>query len=361
MRSMKEQSLARFQEHKMNHALWPLSGPYSDMPTNILIHIDSVYVNPEQHTSFREKFSAFLNTFRHRIARFIVDEAHLILTHDPFRQVMGHLQWIGTLGIQIVLMTATLPPSLEESLRKAVGITSWTIIRSPTPRPSISFNVVYVDDLDTAITERFQDVMSSPDAKMLIFCDTKASAQATATKLGIPHCDGEMAQEQLDKLLHEFRQGKCRAISSTTILGVSLDVTRLTHVIHRDYPYDIISFTQEVGRMGREDPSMRCWSVVYLLRNARKPRRIPQPDRFGCHLLRTSLDQLQSCRRLLIQQFLDGSALPCTLLDGFTHLCDVCQAQTKEVPPRNASLQFPSYLVQYGLGGLSLLPTFPIY
>src|SRR6202023_2489242 len=86
MRSMKEQFIARFREHNMNYGVWPLSGQHSDIPTHILIHIDSVYVNPEQHASFRQRFSAFLNRFRPQISRFVVDEAHLLMTHDSFRQ-----------------------------------------------------------------------------------------------------------------------------------------------------------------------------------------------------------------------------------------------------------------------------------
>jgi superfamily II DNA helicase RecQ len=335
-----------------------LSGLRSDLPNHVLIHIDSFYVNPDQHVAFLDKFRQFVHKFRHKIVRFIVDEVHLILTHDSFRPVMNHLQWIGTLGLQIVVMTATLPPTLEECLQKAVGVTSWTVVRCVTPRPSISFNVIHVDDMDHAILRHFKEAMSSPDGKILVFCDTKTSAETIAAKLGIPHCDGDMAQNEIDTLLSQFRHGACRAISSTTILGVSLDVTRLTHVIHRGYPYDILSFTQEVGRMGRENPLMRCWSFVVLPNNPEKIRSIPEEDRFGGHLLRVSLDQREHCRRLLIQQFLDGAAQPCSNLGEFTHMCDVCQAQMTTIPDRKASLHFPSFLMQYGIGGLFLLPTF---
>ncbi len=59
-----------------------------------------------------------------RIARIVIDEVHLILIHADFQPVMKLLQWLASLPVPIVVMTATLPPSLEVPMLKAIGITS---------------------------------------------------------------------------------------------------------------------------------------------------------------------------------------------------------------------------------------------
>ena len=108
--------------------------------------------------------------------------------------------------------------------------------------------------------------------------------------------------------------------SSTGILGVALNVTRLTHVTHRGYLYDVLSFVQGVGQMGREDPSMPCTSVILLPTGTPDLKTKLGEDPFGSHLLCISLNDDQHCHQLLIQQFLDRTAEPCTLLPSPTNL-----------------------------------------
>lgn len=55
------------------------------------------------------------------LARIIVDEAHLLVKHESFRPCMGMLTFFGTLGVSIVLMTATCPNRLETYLFEKLG------------------------------------------------------------------------------------------------------------------------------------------------------------------------------------------------------------------------------------------------
>ncbi|KAF8235417.1 hypothetical protein L208DRAFT_1109907, partial [Tricholoma matsutake] len=50
----------------------------------------------------------------------------------------------------------------------------------------------------------------------------------------------------------KFRLGEERRLCCSSILGVGLDFPNITHVIHRGYPHNVISFVQETGRMGRD-------------------------------------------------------------------------------------------------------------
>lgn len=285
-----------------------------------------------------------------RLARIIVDESQLTLMHVEFRPVMGTLKWLGGLGLQIVQLTATLPPSLEQDLLDVFGITSCYISRTPTPRWNISYNVVRSQDtnLDHTICEEYQKAITgSATDRLLIFCRSKSDAKHTGEKLQIAHCDAEMSQDGIDTLLGQFRSGEVRAISCTSILGVGLDIPNVIHVIHRDYPADAISYVQEVGRLGRDEGIDRAWSIAVL-----PPRdtRSMAEDRFGARLIRMSLDNTDYCRRLLVQMFIDGVAEPCTLMEKKVHLCDVCERQSRTKPDTFERSVFPAGLMDRCIG-----------
>ncbi|EKM74312.1 hypothetical protein AGABI1DRAFT_26805, partial [Agaricus bisporus var. burnettii JB137-S8] len=54
------------------------------------------------------------------------------------------------------------------------------------------------------------------------------------------------------KVLRSFRdEPSVRALATTSILGVGLDIPSVTHTIHVGFPRDVISYIQEAGRAGR--------------------------------------------------------------------------------------------------------------
>jgi superfamily II DNA helicase RecQ len=312
-------------------------------PQAIIVAIDST--SWEVFQDFMRKLQA-----NNRLARIIVDEAHLALEHESFRPVMGLLKWIGGLGVQIVLQTATLPPTQEQALLNIFGITMCHVSHTETPRPNISYNVVRAAgaNLDTAVSEAYQKAIGySETNRVLIFCRSKADARHTTQMLNIPHCDADMSQDEINALLGSFWNGSQRAISSTSILGVGLDIQHMTHVIHRDYPANVVSFVQEVGRLGHDEATEKAWSIVVL--PALDTKSI-QEDGFGALLIRISLNNSDHCHRLLIQMYLDGVAEPCTLMEGRVHMCDVCEAKSRTKPATFERLVFPSGLMEQGLG-----------
>jgi superfamily II DNA helicase RecQ len=343
LRSLHEQYHFRCEQYSISCALWSPEMSDAHPPSAVLVAIDST--NWEVFQVFIQKLYT-----KGRLARIVVDEAHLTLTHADFRPIMGMLKWLGSLGVQIILPSATLPPSLEQDLLDVFGITSCHISRTVTARENISFNVVRSKDtnLDGTISEEYQKAISySATNRILIFCRSKSDARHTASMLQIPSCDAEMSQEEIDSLLGKFRNGACRAISCTSILGVGLDIPGLTHTIHRDYPADAVSYVQEVGRLGRDKDADKAWSITVL-----PPRdtRTIEEDRFGARLIRISLDSHDYCRRLLVQMFMDGIAEPCTLMEEKVHFCDVCNVQSRVKPATFDRQVFPSGLMEQCIG-----------
>lgn len=262
-----------------------------------------------------------------------IDEAHLTPLHSDFRPVMSLLQWIASIPVQILLMTATLPPSLEEPLFQVVGLTSVTVIRALTPCPNISFRVVRAPfDIEATVQDQFSQAMSSSKtSRLLIFCLTVREVQCYADLLDVPACHSYLGYEQLNNILDEFRNNdRVRALATTSILGVGLNVPSVTHTIHVEFPRNVLSFIQEAGRAGRRHGNQSAFSTIIPPSSIHLPS-FPMQDHFGVKVLHMSLIDDTVCRRIALQSFLDGQAEPCALLSGNVYLCDVCEIQSRNL------------------------------
>ncbi|KAJ3555709.1 hypothetical protein NP233_g12145 [Leucocoprinus birnbaumii] len=263
------------------------------------------------------------------LARVIIDECHLVLTHANFRSVMRFLQWLGSKAIPIVLITATLPPSLETPLLNALGITSAVTIRAPTPRPNISFRVVRAKDRiqSQVITEFKNALLYSSTNKVLLFCETRSQTEYYAHQLKVDYCHSGVGKEKLTAILNKFRHS-ARGLVSTSILGVGLDVPDVTHVLHAGCPRDVVAFIQEAGRAGRKNSESPAWSIVIIPENP-SYRRSSETDLFGEKIVAQTIYEDSECRRVPLQTFLDGTADSCTMLGPTARLCDVCETKSQ--------------------------------
>lgn len=304
---------------------WSRQTSVADPPQHILVTIEHFDTN-----AFHQFIMALV--YGRRISRLAIDEAHLALTHDSFRDIMDTLHWLGSVGVQIVLLSATVGPSLVKDVFDKFGITQYVVCREKTHRPNISFNVIRTSNcaatLDQMVTRVLQE---STAGKALVFCRSKEEAEATATRLGVPFCHGLMTKEEIDQVLEPFRAGEVRCVVGTTVLGVCLDLPDVRWVFHLYYPYDMISYIQEAGRGGRT-PGTLAWSYV-IIPEYGIPN-LPVHDRFGAKLVVDWARDDKQCRRWLMQLFNDGVGEPCAMLGRSVHLCDVCKAQRFTRPER---------------------------
>jgi superfamily II DNA helicase RecQ len=175
------------------------------LPEMSNVHPPSMIIVGIETTKW-EVFQAFIQRLKTngRLAQTIVDKAKLVLMHKSFRPVMATLKWLGSVGVQIVLPTATMPPSLKQDFLDAFGITTCFISRAKMLRHNISFNVVHSTgvDLDGMVHEEYKKATTySTGNQVLIFCHSKADARHMAEMLKIPCCNGEMSQDEIDSLL----------------------------------------------------------------------------------------------------------------------------------------------------------------
>lgn len=332
----------------------PRSSPATPK-SNVFVTVELV-----QLPAFKD-YVAKLHAHR-RLARIIVDEVHLVLTHRSFREVMQQLTWIGPTGPQIILQTATLPPVLQKPLLTSVGLTTCQVVRSKTCRPNISMGVIHcrADALNDVVKSAYQIALNqTKEGRVMVFCRSKAKVEEIAGLLGIQACHSGIPQAVISFALDHLYDGTHRGVVATGLLGVAVDVPQVTHVIHVDYPYDIVSYVQEAGRAGREGERSKAWSIVIIPQGVPRPKEKDEDDLFGREAIRRILQANDTCRRLAIHCFLDGVAEPCSMIPGTVHFCDVCSTEESHLPTREANSGFPWTKIHSLLG--NQLPTLPEY
>ncbi len=90
----------------------------------------------------------------------------------------------------------------------------------------------------------------------IVFCRTKRSTKVIARALekeGISarSLSGDMTQNQRERTLRDFKDGKIDVLVATDVAGRGLHIENVSHVYNYDMPEDLDSFLHRVGRTAR--------------------------------------------------------------------------------------------------------------
>jgi hypothetical protein len=246
---------------------WNYDSRANNPPNIILVTIEKT-VDPQFHEYVVELVNADL------LACIIVDEAHLAAAH-AFRDIMHTLTWAASQGVQLVLQTATMLPSIEALIFKAFGVMAYSVVRASTTRPNISYNVIRVaddDEMYARCESLIADILVTPGhGSVLIFCKSRTVAEEFGRRNNIPFCHVKLTKPEIDVILAQLHARNIRVVVTTTLLGVSLNEASITDVIHLDYPFDALGYIQESGRSGQA-PSTLGWSYVIIVDGTQEGR-----------------------------------------------------------------------------------------
>ena len=103
--------------------------------------------------------------------------------------------------------------------------------------------------------------------RVLIFTRTKYRARNLARDLAkqkyhVSALQGNMSQNQRQKAINGFRNGKYDILVATDIAARGIDVTQITHVINFDIPNTVDAYTHRIGRTGRVDQTGEAFTFV---------------------------------------------------------------------------------------------------
>ena len=258
-----------------------------------------VFVTPE--TAVTKKFGEFINRLqgKHQLDRVVLDECHYILDIDrSFRPRMAVLgQQVNDWRIQVVYLTATLPPTEEEEFFKRMKVSKeeLCIIRCPTSRVNIRYRVVAVqgkeaeEESDDEWTRETDDkeaegengdrggqakeeplssvevrvvkvvrgwLASNGAGKAVVYAPMRDGVDRLGRELGCRTYHSKVGDNAEKKaLLEEWvnsGSGQDGLVVATNALGLGVDVPDVRLVVHAGMPQKMRDFVQESGRAGRD-------------------------------------------------------------------------------------------------------------
>ncbi|KAK9481753.1 P-loop containing nucleoside triphosphate hydrolase protein [Lipomyces starkeyi] len=266
---------------------------------------------------FRQIFSELLfkKSGYSLIARVFFDEAHTIHGHWDFRPSFQAITNITSFTIPVVLLSATVPPTRLNDIRKVYSRLDLRVIRAPsTARPNIVYEVCQTTD------------------RSFVFCMSKATVKLLYEEFSdlyenIGFFHGELTVDGKADVLSKWITGTYRILFTTSGFGVGVDCDSVTLVIHYEGIWSLLDFVQESGRAGRNNKPAKS---VVLLRNNWHPnyQRLLAGEAQG-------IDDYVSpdgfCRRYTIGHHMDGAGFTCMTHTYDVELCDICNATRAEL------------------------------
>jgi hypothetical protein len=244
----------------------------------------------------------------------------VILSKDwAFRRSLARLGHLATAETQMLLLTATLPPTDESTLLQRMDWTrdSVEIIRAPTARPNIAYSVVAqaatTEGMICQVSQYVLPLLQDTSRKAVIMCRTRAQIE-DITAAGLFPCEqyhAKLSEPWKAELLDQLRDGQVRVLVATSAFSMGVDIPDIGLVLHVDAPDSLLDYSQASGRAGRDGIP----SQAVLLYRVGRPHLQPQMQEYA---------ESTTCRRLILQEYFDGVWFPTACTPPQT-LCDQCQ------------------------------------
>ncbi|KAH0551482.1 hypothetical protein GP486_007302 [Trichoglossum hirsutum] len=229
-------------------------------------------VTPESAVS-----QGFMNHLRKlqamdRLDRIVIDECHILLnTRLDFRRKLQKLHKMVEFTVQLVLLTATLPPSKEAELLSMISIEAPLMFQDITSRHNITYTVQQHDAKDikqqvkVIISDRLQQY-AEDNSRIIVYGGQVENCKQLAEKLG---CKAYYADsEDKTSALQNWLDGKKQVIVATNALGLGIDVPNIRLVLHAEPSFDLLNYSQESGHAGRDGKPSKA---IVLISRGRTP------------------------------------------------------------------------------------------
>ena len=215
-----------------------------------------LYVAPERFNNER-----FLSLIRQcKIALFAIDEAHCISEwgHNFRPDYLKLAETARTLGAERVLaLTATATPSVVRDICEVFAIPADCAIVTGFYRANlnIALTPTRLAERDALLLKRLQSRKPGPT---IIYVTLQKTAEAVARTLTNEGYEARayhagMESEDRSQTQEWWMAGDARIVVATIAFGMGIDKANVRYVYHYNLSKSLESYSQEIGRAGRDD------------------------------------------------------------------------------------------------------------
>ena len=186
----------------------------------------------------------------------VLDEADEMLNRGFKEQVYDLYRFLPA-GVQVVVVSATLPPEILEITQKLMHDPVRVLVR----RDEISLEGIKQFYVAVEKEEwKFDTLCDLYDsltiAQAVIFCNKRAKVEWLTAKMReanftVSCLHGDLPQRERETVMAEFRSSATRVLITTDIMGRGIDVQQVSLVVNYDLPTSREFYIHRIGRSGR--------------------------------------------------------------------------------------------------------------
>ena len=291
-----------------------------------------ILVTPE--SAVTKAFARFINEKRtmRQLDRIVIDECHVVL--DSIREWRPQIKQLIEMtekGVQVVYLTATLPPKNEPQFYEIMGLDEENVrkFRDSTTRKNVAYSVIeYSKEEEEEEVRRIVEEKKAQyplPGQIVVYCRTVKQTQGLAKVLGCSAFHRTVGnEEEKREILRRLTQGEEQVFTATNALGLGIDAPTIRVVIHVGVREKMRGYAQESGRAGRDGGR----SEAILMRGywiGRDGRRAVEKG------WKTEVDMKEFiegkvCRRVVLDREMDGR-FDRTDCEVGEEMCDICRGK----------------------------------